>query len=108
MSAHRAFALCLTVLVVGGVLALAGDLFHMGTAEAITDPSAIGRFEIICGTRSQKDVYLLDTASGRTWQMEADVDTGRNWWKPLPPPMERRASTADQGPITHRAPELRT
>ena len=96
MNARQGFAICLAVLVVGGVLALVGDLAGGGSAEAITDPSAIGRFQIICGTLSQKDVYLLDTANGHTWQMAADPTTGMNRWRPLPPPVERRASAEDQ------------
>jgi len=92
MKALRVLAVCVAVLVVVGAFALLGDVCRGGSAEAVTDPSAIGRFQIICGTVSAKDVYLLDTAKGHTWQIAMDPRTGAHSWKPLPPPMDHRAS----------------
>lgn len=95
MNALRAVVVCVAVLAVGGALALLADVCRGGSAEAVTDPSAIGRFQIICGTVSAKDVYLLDTTSGHTWQMGVEAGTGARVWKPLPP-RERRASAEVQ------------
>ena len=114
MSARQALGICLAVLVVGGALVLAGDLYPGGSADAasgvahpvgtvsrvagaeaitdpsaigragMTDPSAIGRFQIICGPLSREDVYLLDTTSGSTWQMIRDPASGKPLWAPVP------------------------
>jgi hypothetical protein len=103
MNARRTFAVCLAVLGVGVVLGLACDVWrtesadaatstvgpvtHLsraGGSEAITDPSAIGRFQIVCGPLSRQDVYLLDTTDGRTWHMVTERESGRAWWSPVP------------------------
>lgn len=103
MNGRKALAICLAVLAVGGALALLGHLPLGGTADAalmvgrsvgdvsraegsesITDPSAIGRFQIICGPLSRQDVYLLDTTKGKTWQMITDPTSGKLWWSPVP------------------------
>ena len=114
MNARKAFGICLTVLVVGGALALVADLCRGRSADAatgivrpvgavsrvegaeaitdpsaigklaVTDPSAIGRFQIICGPPPREDVYLLDTINGSTWHMIRDPASGKPWWSPVP------------------------
>ena len=103
MNARKTFGICLAVLVVGGALPLIGDLCRGPSAdaatdivrpvgvlprvqgsEAITDPSAIGRFQITCGPLSRQDIYLLDTANGETWEMHTDRESQKRWWSVIP------------------------
>ena len=102
MTARRGVAVCLAVLVAGAAFALVCDLSRGESADAavsmvrplpeisrasgsesVTDPSAIGRFQIICGPLSRQDVYLLDTTNGNTWQMMTDPASGKQWWSPV-------------------------
>ena len=66
----------------------------VGASVAIACPSAAwaqsgplgaqeGRYVIVHSPHIQRDTVLLDTATGKTWQLRNDPATGEDYWDPL-------------------------
>jgi hypothetical protein len=49
---------------------------------AVTVAVPVGRYQIIHSPHLEKDTMLLDTATGQTWQLTEDPQSGL-WWKAL-------------------------
>jgi hypothetical protein len=53
-------------------------LVPVGVARAQSPPIAVGRFQLVSiSTGQQAGVFLVDTATGCTWQLGANPDTKR-------------------------------
>jgi hypothetical protein len=51
---------------------------HVGVAAAQSTPVPVGRFQLVSVSAGQQaGVFLLDTATGCTWQLGANPDTKR-------------------------------
>jgi hypothetical protein len=60
------------------LIVLSGVIVPFGVAAAQSTPAPVGRFQLVSVSAGQHaGVFLLDTATGCTWQLGANPDTKR-------------------------------
>jgi hypothetical protein len=62
-----------------------GGCERFQTKAAATPPVSIGRYVIVHSPQTERDVILLDTASGRTWALTEETYLNGNpyAWEPV-------------------------
>lgn len=70
-------------LAAAAALAMSFMLPVTATGQTVTQGGQQGRYIIIHSPHVQRDTVLLDTATGRTWQLQTNMATERQFWMPM-------------------------